>query len=188
MYHTSKLIKFYTQNDFYNYKLFLKNYDKNIIYDDDFIQWFIEFYEHNCNIQPKRSFVNALRQTENKLLMHFFENNCKLFKFHTYFGITSRSDTCSDTCFGDCKCNLYILKKKPINIKKKWYSHIFEQYFCKILPQDLTQIIITYIPHDGINVLDLLIYQWVICNKLHEYLFVNYSDLYFMYSASKILN
>ena len=42
----NRLLEFYTENDFKYYKLFKENYRK-MIYDDEFIQWFIGFYEHN---------------------------------------------------------------------------------------------------------------------------------------------
>ena len=90
-----------------------------------------------------------------------------------------------------CKCNfsnIFIKKRTQyINIDRLWIQHIMNPYFANELPSSLIHIIIDYTFNKKTCVLDLLIYKWIISNKLDVFLIHNYSNLYHIFNSNKIL-
>ena len=158
----NKLFEFYTENDFKYYKSFKENYRK-MIYDDEFIQWFIGFYEHNY--QNRSYFTPNLQKLKKNLI---------------------KNPSCT-TLLHDFS-NIFIKKRTQyINIDRLWIQHIINPYFANKLPSSLIHIIIDYTFNKKTCVLDLLIYKWIISNKLDVFLIHNYSNLYHIFNSNKIL-
>jgi len=175
----NRLTNFYSKNDFENYKLFKKNYNKKLIYDEQFIKWFIEFYEHTYRIEgyipiyamPKKFLIANTRQNElcrfetlfDKYCCHF-DNSCK-WNFYSYFTIN---------------------KNKYTIIERLWIMKILNKYLTVICPPELLTLITQYIPNDEHSVLDLIMYKWILSNNLDNYIPENYSNLYYLFNLKKM--
>jgi len=179
----NKLFEFYTENDFKYYKSFKENYRK-MIYDDEFIQWFIGFYEHNYK---NRSYFTPNLQKFKKILIKKPACTTLLHDFETIFEEKTQNECWSNMC----RCNfpnIFIQKREQyINIDRLWIQHVMDHYFANELPSSLIHIIIDYTFNKNTCVLDLLIYKWIISNKLDRFLIYNYSNLYHIFNSNKNL-
>ena len=174
----NRIIHFYSKNDFENYKSFKKYYKKKMIYDEQFIQWFIGFYEHTHRMEiytPRYMMYPKLR---------IYNLEHELCRFETLF------DKSFCEFDNNCICNLHsyftISKTKYIILERLWVKKILDKYLSLIFPDELITLISKYIAVDDNSVLDLVMYKWILSNHLEKYIPDNYSNLQYLFNLKKI--
>ena len=173
----NRIIYFYSKNDFENYKSFKKNYKKKIIYDEQFIQWFIGFYEHTYRLERQMPSYTRHRK------FTFHESNHEL----CYFKNLLDNTYCH---YERCSCNIHsyfrISKNRYTILERLWIMRILNKYLNSIFPNELLELITKYIPINNHSILDLVMYQWILSNHLEEYIPNNYSNLHYLFNLKKM--